>query len=119
MLANPPEAGVASQRLFEHRGAVDAGTSAIVAGDGSDAVGQRCEPRTQYLVIVAPQCIARYIAQHRVAKNALGRGGCGGEIVHSRGNDPQGARNEFSGPCTLQPMPVHVPHLAVTTACEP
>ena len=72
VLAYPPEAGVARQRLLEHGPGVDEHAITHRPDALDDVVGQPLQGVAQHLVIVAAQRITRDVAQLRVGQRVGG-----------------------------------------------
>src|ERR1700679_2348349 len=62
VLADPAQAGIARQVLFQHRRAVGKNAVPERTDFGLNALAERLKPRAQHLVIIPSQGIARHIA---------------------------------------------------------
>jgi hypothetical protein len=61
MFPYPSQAGLLRDRFFENRGAIDKYPVAEFADILLDTAGQRAQAAAQDLVVVAAECISRYV----------------------------------------------------------
>ncbi len=119
VLADPAQAGLLRQRLFQHRSAVDEGAVAERPDLCLDAVGELLQAPAQHLVIVATQRIARDVAGGRDVEHGFRIGAFRRHIVHAYGDDSPGTGHQFRGTAALAAVAGHVVHLAVQAVGQP
>ncbi len=119
VFADPAEPGVAGERFFQDRCAVDEGAVLRSGAAFGDPVRQPREALAQHLVIVAPQRIARDVAELRVGQHVVGRCGLRRQVIHSCRDHADGAGHEFLRSRAFATVPGHVFHLAVPAQFEP
>ena len=118
VLADPPEAGVAGERLLHDRGAVGEGTVAEGADLRLDMVGEALKTASDHLVVVAAERVARDIGEFRTPQHGLGVGSAA-QIVHAHADDSDGSGNERRRPGAAHAMAGHVPEFAMIAGVEP
>ncbi len=118
VLADPAEARVACQRLFEHGGTVRECAITGAPRRCRQPVGQPCKPVAQHLVIVAAQRVAGNVAEAGVREHALGARRRR-PVIHPRCDYPHGARHDLVGPRAARAVTRHVMHLAVPVRRQP
>ena len=119
VLAAPAEPGLGGERHLEHRRAVGEYAIAELADLVADRRGEALQAGAQNLVVVAAQRIARDERPARIGKHVVGRARRRRQVIHPRGDDADGAGNEFRRPGAGHAMARHVVHRAVAARGEP
>ena len=119
VLALPAQPGFRRQRFFHYRGAVHKSPSQLAVRHGlTNAPGQNRQALADQLVIVTAQGIAGYIGLVFLLQQ-LHRLGVRGQVIHARGNHPQGARFQLPGAKAFVAVGRHPVHLPLITFCQP
>jgi len=118
VLADPAEAGLFGDGLFQYRGAVDESAEAERADGLLNALGQLLDAFADQLVVIAPQGVARDVGFFRFVQQ-LGHVRVTGQIVHAQGYYAQCAGHQLIRMRTFAAVGGHVIHLAVVTGVQP
>src|SRR5258705_401764 len=118
VLASPAQPRLARELDLHHRCRVGEHAVAVRADFLRDPLGEPLQAPPEHLVIVAPERVARdeglvAVLEHAHAVRRVG------PIVHARGDDAQGARDERRGARPFDAVLSHIIELARETGCEP
>ncbi len=119
VLADPAETGIACQRFFQHRRAVDKGAVAEFSDLIFNFIGQLLQAFAHHLVVIPAQRIARDIAQIRIIQHGFGQLGVGRVIIHAHRDHPQSTGNQLGGAAASGTMVGHIGHFAVSALLQP
>ena len=118
VLADPAEAGLFGDGLFQHRRTVDEGAMAKRADDRLDALGQLLQALAHQLVVVAAQRVARHVGLLGL-RQALGHPRIAGQVVHTQRHHAQRAGYQLIRVRALAAVRGHVVHLALVAGIQP
>ena len=81
-------------------------------------VGKPLEAAADDLVIVAPERVARDVAERRIPEDGV-RVGTPAAVVHAHADDSNGSRHQLRGTGATYSVACHVSELAVVAGVEP
>ena len=119
MLADPPEAGIARERLLHDRRRIHERAIAERSDFGLEPPCKLGETAAKHFVIVAAKGVARDVALAAVGKHVARRFGIRRGSIHAHADDANRAGNELLRPAAPLPVARHVFHAAVTLLGEP
>src|SRR5688572_15562666 len=119
VLADPPKACIASERLLEHGRAVDEDAIAELPDALRDGIRQALQARAQHLVIVAAERVTGHVARGRIGQGFASVARGVRPVAHARRDDSDRARHELGRPRALAAMPFHVRHRSLASEREP
>ncbi len=118
MFTDPTQPGFFREGLFENRSAVGKGAQLYLAAAFVDAPRERAQTTAHDLVIIAPQGIARDVAEIGLLED-LQRLCVGRLVVHSRDNGATTAGHELRRIEAQLDAAFEILHFAVSSLSEP
>jgi hypothetical protein len=119
VLADPPEAGIAGECLFQHRRAIGIDPMTVGANQHGQVIGQLLQRLAHQPVIVAAESVTRYVSGRRIGQHLCRRARFRGPVVHARADDAQRAREQLCRSGAHASMACHVVHVPVPASLEP
>ena len=119
MLAAPAEPGFCRERDFEHRRAVGENAKPEPADVGGNPFCKLREPPSEHFVVIAAERVARDVRAMRIVEDRVRGLRARGPVIEPRGNDANGARDEFRRSCAGHAVASHIIHFAVASGVEP